>query len=293
VRGAQQAVDLAARALLRPGEKVWFEDPGYPVARRLFELAGAAIVPVPLDWDGMMIDVGVRRAPDARMVYVAPSHQFPLGHALSLDRRLGLLAWAARAEAWILEDDYDSEFRYPGHPIASLQGLDAGQRVIYIGTFSKTVFPALRLGYLVVPPELVDTIARVQADVDHLAPTLEQAALADFIEEGHFTRHLRRMRSAYRERQDALLSAAARELAGVMRVEPADAGMHAIGWLIPESVDDREISRRALVRGIEAPSLTSYCIKAKLPPALLLGFASVRPHSFAPALRTLRKILDR
>ncbi len=291
VRGAQQAVDVIARVLLEKGDKVWCEDPGYPLVRRLFELAGSVAVPIPVDRDGMMVDRGVARAPDARLAYVAPSHQFPVGCVMSLERRLALLAWAARAKAWIIEDDYDSEFRYPGPAIASLQGLDRADRVIYVGTFSKTVFPALRLGYLIVPPHLVDRFARTRLAVDHLAPTLEQAALADFIEEGHFTRHLRRMRSAYSERQSALLTAAERECGDMMTIEPADAGMHAIGWLSMRGADDQAISERALALGIEAPALSSYCAGIKLPPALLLGFAAIRPRTMAPALRKLRSVL--
>ncbi len=214
VRGAQQAIDLVARILLKPDDKIWFEDPGYPTARRLFEFAGATIVDVPLDAEGLRVDACMRLAPDARLAYVAPSHQFPLGRTMSIARRLALLDWAARSAAWIVEDDYDSEFRFPSQPIASLQGLDTADRVLYVGTFSKTVFPALRLGYLILPPALVERFAAARALLDHVAPTVEQAALADFIDEGHFTRHLRRMRTVYGERKDSLLSIAAEELAG-------------------------------------------------------------------------------
>jgi GntR family transcriptional regulator / MocR family aminotransferase len=290
-RGAQQAIDQIARVLLRPGDQVWVEDPGYPVARRLFELASAVTVPVPLDRDGLLVDAGSRVAPHAKLAYVAPSHQFPLGSCMPIDRRLALLAWATRADAWVVEDDYDSEFRYPGQPVPSLQGLDRADRVIYVGTFSKTVFPALRLGYLIVPRDLIDRFAALRAAVDHMAPTLEQATLSDFIDEGHFARHLRRMRAAYRERQDALLDGAKRELNGCAVVEPADSGMHAIAWL-RRGLDDEQASRRAGERNIEAPALSSYCQRLVLPPALLLGFASVPPRAIPPALRVLRSALD-
>lgn len=291
VRGAQQAVDLVARILLDAGDRIWFEDPGYPMARQLFELSRAIPVPIPLDDAGLRVEVGLQRAPDARLAYVAPSHQFPLGRTMSLERRLALLAWASSAGAWIVEDDYDSEFRYPGPPIASLQGLDRADRVIYVGTFSKTVFPALRLGYLILPPELVERFVSMRTAIDHMAPSLEQAALADFIDGGHFTRHLRRMRAAYLERQEELLELARQYLAGLMRVEPADSGMHAIGWLLKPKADDREISRLAFERGVETPPLSAYCQQVTLPPALLLGFASVRPREMAPAVRVLARIL--
>ncbi len=292
VRGAQQAVDMIARELVEPGDEVWYEDPGYLAARRLFERAGARIVPVPVDGEGLVIGEGCARAPLAKVVYVAPSHQFPLGSALSLERRLALLSWSAGVNAWVVEDDYDSEFRYPGRSFASLQGLDRAGRVIYVGTFSKTVFPALRLGYLIVPPELVDRFGAARRTLDCLAPTLEQAVLTDFIEEGHFTRHLRRMRSAYRERQQALLAAAQAELADLMVVEPADAGMHVIAWLPGEKNSDRAVAAQALARGIEVQPLSAYCMRAAPGPALLLGFACVRPDAMTPALRTLRSILQ-
>jgi GntR family transcriptional regulator/MocR family aminotransferase len=285
-RGAQQAIDLATKALIRPGDTVWLEDPGYPPARRVFESGGAMVAPVPVDENGLIVDAGIRAAPHARLAYVAPSHQFPLGSAMSLERRLALLDWAAHAKAWIVEDDYDSEFRYPGRPLASLQGLDRAGRVLYLGTFSKTVFPALRLGYLIVPNDLIDRFIEARAIADHMAPTVEQAALADFIDQGHFTRHLRRMRDAYGERQEALLVAAQRETSDLMTVEPADAGMHAIGWL-RDALDDVQASRSALEHGVEAPALSSYCLRTRLAPALLLGFSSVPPRGIPSALRKL------
>jgi GntR family transcriptional regulator/MocR family aminotransferase len=291
VRGAQQAVDLIARTVFRPGDRVWYEDPGYLAAAAILRLAGTSLVPVPVDAQGLRVDVGENSAADAKGVHVAPSHQFPMGSALSLERRLALLAWAGRARAWVIEDDYDSEFRYPGHPLPALQGLDAAGRVIYVGTFSKTVFPALRLGYLIAPPDLVDRLTHAAAQVDHLAPTLEQAVLTDFIEEGHFTRHVRRMRKAYAERQQALIAAVDREMAGLLRIEPADAGMHVIGWLPPSS-DDAAVSSRALELGVEVPALSRYRLRAPLAPGLLLGFAALRPTAMTTALRKLRKAIE-
>jgi len=290
VRGAQQAMDLAARVLLHKGDAVWVEDPGYLANRKLAAMAGARLVPVPVDAEGLVVSAGIRAAPKARMACLAPSHHFPLGSSSTLSRRLALLDWARRADAWIVEDDFDSEFRYTGFPIASLQSLDEAGRVIYIGTFSKTLFPALRLGYLIPPPGLVDAFLEAKLTVDHLAPSLEQATLADFIEEGHFTRHVRRMRGLYLERQDALLKAASRELGGRLRLERAETGMHAIGWLPPGS-DDKDLSHAARRVGIETPPLSRYCLKVKLPPALLLGFASLPPEQLRSGIRRLKAVL--
>jgi GntR family transcriptional regulator/MocR family aminotransferase len=290
VRGAQQAMDLSARTLLRPGDAVWVEDPGYLANRTLVKLAGAKLVPVPVDGEGLVVAAGMRAAPKARMACLAPSHHFPLGSSLSLPRRLALLDWARRSGAWIVEDDFDSEFRYAGFPITSLQGLDPAGRVIYVGTFSKTLFPALRLGYLIPPPGLVGAFLETQAAVDHLAPTLEHATLTDFIEEGHFARHVRRMRGLYLERQEALRTAAARELGPALRVETAGTGMHALGWLPPGS-DDRQVSLWARRQGIEAPPLSRYCLEARLPPALLLGFAALPETQLRAGMKKLKAAL--
>ncbi len=245
VNGAQQAVDLAARVLLDPGDTAWVEDPGYQGARGALIAAGIRLAPVPVDAEGLDVRRGARAAPGARLVYVTPSHQYPLGVTMSLNRRLALLEWASASGAWILEDDYDSEYRYAGRPLAALQGLDTAGRVIYVGTFSKVLFPALRLGYLVVPPELVDAFVAARALADRHSPSVTQAALADFIDGGHFARHVRRTRALYAERQAALVRAAQRTLGGLLEVAPAEAGMHLMGWL-PVGVDDRVAARAAL-----------------------------------------------
>ncbi len=242
VTGAQQAVDLAARVLLDPGDTAWVEDPGYPGARGALVAAGIRLAPVPVDGEGLDVGRGARQAPHARLVYVTPSHQYPLGVTMSLHRRLALLEWASRSGAWILEDDYDSEYRYGGRPLAALQGLDTAGRVIYVGTFSKVLFPSLRLGYLVVPPELVDAFVAARALADRHSPSVTQAALADFIDGGHFARHVRRTRALYAERQAALVRAVRRALRGLLDVTPAEAGMHLLGWL-PAGVDDRAAAR--------------------------------------------------
>ncbi|HEY4387914.1 MAG TPA: PLP-dependent aminotransferase family protein, partial [Ktedonobacteraceae bacterium] len=192
--GSQQALDLTARVLLDPGDAMWMEDPGYLGARHVFAGLGARLIPLEVDKDGLNVEAGIRSAPDVRMVYVTPSHQYPLGVTMSLTRRLALLDWATRTGAWVLEDDYDSEYRYGGRPLAALQGLDNTGKVIYMGSFSKVLLPALRLGYLVVPPTLVDIFVQARSIADRHSPQLDQVALAAFINEGHFARHIRRMK---------------------------------------------------------------------------------------------------
>ena len=197
VSGTQQALDLSARVLLDPGDSVLVEEYCYSAARAAFKGAGACLVPVRVDDAGLDISDPAASSSNARVAYVTPSHQYPLGVTMSLSRRLALLDWANRTSAWILEDDYDSEYRYVARPLAALQGLDKSGRVIYIGTFSKVLFPSLRLGYMVVPSDLVEPFARARAGVGWCCPFIDQAVLADFISEGHFTRHIRRMRSIY------------------------------------------------------------------------------------------------
>ncbi|MEP6992813.1 MAG: PLP-dependent aminotransferase family protein [bacterium] len=271
--GAQQALDIAARVILRPGESAWLEDPGYFGAKVALEAVGARIVPVPVDSEGLDAAAGEALDPTARLAYVSPSHQFPLGATLSMRRRLALLDWAARARAWVIEDDYDGEFRYVGRPLASLQGLDADRsagahastangRVLYIGTFSKTLCPALRLGYLIVPPMLVDRFAAAKgAAVGHTA-TVDQAVLTDFIEEGHYARHVRRMRLVYAQRQAALVAAASAHLTQWVDVRPSPAGMHLVGWLRSEIVrkglTDQVLADIALTAGVVTTPLSSY-----------------------------------
>jgi GntR family transcriptional regulator/MocR family aminotransferase len=274
VAGSQQGLDLAARVLLDPGDQAWIEDPGYVGARGALRSAGAQLVPVPLDAEGLRVAVGVERCANARLAYVTPSHQFPLGVTMSLSRRLALLDWARRAGAWLLEDDYDSEYRYTGRPLPALQGLDTDGRTIYLGTFSKVLFPSLRLGYLVVPADLADAFIAARALADRHPPSLEQAALADFIVEGHFARHIRRTRALYAERRLALLEAAQRQLAGLLELHPAEAGMHLVGWL-PEDLDDAAAAQRASRAGVDAPALSSYALETVSRGGLLLGYAAV------------------
>jgi GntR family transcriptional regulator / MocR family aminotransferase len=292
VSGSQQGLDLAARLLLDPGDRAWMEDPGYLGARGALLAAGARVVAIPVDDDGLDVASGMRAAPGARLAYVTPSHQYPLGVTMSLSRRLALLEWARVRRAWIVEDDYDSEYRYTGRPLASLQGLDRHGRVIYVGTFSKVLFPALRLGYVVVPPALAAAFAAARGLVDRHPPSVTQAVLAEFIAEGSFARHVRRMRVRYAQRQVALVEAARTELAGILEVHQAEAGMHLVGWL-PDGADDRAASAAALQAGVEAPALSALRLRRSGRGGLLLGYAAWDPGELREAATTLAGALRR
>ena len=287
--GSQRAFSYAAWTLLETGDPAWFEDPGYPAARDAMAAAGAEVVPVPLDPEGLDIAKGPAQGPAPKLIYVTPSGQLPLGMTMSLRRRHELLAFAREAGAWIVEDDYNSAFRYQGRPLPALQGLDDQGCVIHVGSFSKTLFPALRLGYLVVPPELVPVFAAAASLVDISAPTLSQAVLADFIAEGHLQSHLRRMRSLYAERQRLLVEAIGESLGGVLDVAEADAGMHLVAWL-PEGADDRAVSDRARAQGIDVLPLSSFSVRP-CRPGILIGFACVQPEAIGPGVRRLAQAL--
>jgi GntR family transcriptional regulator/MocR family aminotransferase len=292
VSGSQQALDLSARLLLDPGDKVWVEDPGYAGARGALVGAGAIPVPVPVDEEGLNVEAGTKQDADARLACVTPSHQYPLGATMSLSRRLALLEWANRRDAWVIEDDYDSEYRYSGRPLEALQGLDTEGRVVYAGTFSKVLFPSLRLGYLVVPPDLVDPFTAARELADRHSPLIDQAVLARFISEGHFARHVRRMRKLYAERQSTLVEAANHHLPGLLDIRPAEAGLHLIGQL-PEDVDDCEASRYARTEGVEAPALSIYGANPQAKRGLLLGYAAVAEPEIQSGVQRLAKALKK
>ncbi|MDJ0949795.1 MAG: PLP-dependent aminotransferase family protein [Alphaproteobacteria bacterium] len=274
VAGAKQALDLAARVLLDPGDAVWVEEPGYAGTRGVLKALGARLVPVPVDGEGLDVAAGAAAAPDARLVCIAPSHQFPSGATMSLARRLALLDWAQTSGAMILEDDFDSEYRYAGRPLAALQGLDRNGRVIYVGTLSRVMFPALRLAYMVVPGDLIDAFLRVRALLDTHPSTVAQAALADFIAEGHLAAHVRRMRALYAERQAALVSALRDRLVDRLSVAPDEAGMHLVAGL-PDDEDDVDLTRRASAHGVETQALSAFYLGRPTRRALLLGYAGV------------------
>jgi GntR family transcriptional regulator/MocR family aminotransferase len=292
VSGAQQGIELTARLLVDRGEQVWVEDPGYFGIRSALQLQDAALVPVPVDEAGLVVQRGMAAAPGARLACVAPSHQFPRGVTMTLARRLELLNWAASAGAWILEDDYDGEFTLHGPPLQALQGLDGGRRVIYLGTFSKTLFPSLRLAYLVVPPDLVDRFVACKAAVDRQCPVVEQAVLARFIVDGHFARHIRRMRALYAERAEALVASAQRHLVGALTVEAPTAGMHAIGWL-EDGRSDEAVSRAAAEQGVVGWPLSSCRFgNAACRPGLVLGFAAYTGAEIDDAIVRLARALE-
>jgi GntR family transcriptional regulator/MocR family aminotransferase len=289
VSGAQAALDLVARVLLDPGDRVCLEDPGYIGATRVFEALGARISAVSVDDEGMAIPS--RRLRGVRLAYVTPAHQFPLGVSMSLPRRLALLEWANESGALIVEDDYDSEYRYAGRPVPALQGLDRDGRVLFAGSFGKVLFPSLRLGYLVIPPDLVDNFAATQSVTSRHAPLLDQAVLCDFIAEGHFGRHVRRMREVYAERRSVLLDSARERLAGLLEITGVEAGLQTAGWLC-HGIGAEAAARAAAARDVDVTPLSRYT-RARMPrDGLKLGFAAVDGEEIRRGVRDLAAALE-
>jgi len=292
--GSQHALDIAARAILEPGDAVWMEDPGYFGAGGAFVAAGGRLVPVPVDGEGLNVADGIRRSPRARLAFVTPARQLPLGVTMTLKRRLELLAWAAGRRAWVLEDDYDSEFRYSTRPLASLQGLDTSDCVVFTGTFSKVMFPALRLGYMVVPDALMDAVVTVRRYTDFCPPYLTQAVMADFMSEGYFERHVRQMRAIYQSRRELFVKLLKRDCAGLLEVDAPDAGMNLIAWLDPQGAlsDDRRVCTMLAKASIDALPLSACAMKRKLRPGLLLGFSGIREADLRDGVQKLRSVLS-
>ena len=295
VSGAQQAISLAAYVLLDAGDPALIEDPGYPGVSGALLGAGVRLRPVPVDDEGFDVKAAEKLAPESRLACVAPSRQYPLGITMSLSRRLELLDWAGRVDGWIIEDDYDSEYRYTGKPLASLQGLDRDGRVVYLGSFSKVLFPSLRLGYLVVPEDLIDDFRKARRALDDQPSILAQPALADFIENGAFAAHLRRMRKLYESRQQALVSAADRHLSGFLRVDAADAGMHLVGYFSPamsRRMRDVDAAHRAAAAGLSVYPLSAfYADPDQGTQGLLLGYAAVPEGQMDAAIARLGRAL--
>jgi GntR family transcriptional regulator/MocR family aminotransferase len=292
VSGSQQGLDLCARVLLDPGARVLLEEPHYPGARGVFIAAGAQIVAAPVGPDGVDVAALGRAARAVRLAYVTPSHQFPTGALMSLARRLALLRWADRAGAYVIEDDYDSEYRYVGRPVESLQGLDGGGRVIYVGTFSKLLFPALRLGYLGVPPPLVRAFVNAKALADTGCATLDQLALADFIRDGHFERHVRRARARNAARRAALLAAIAEHFGDRIEVCAADAGIHVLLWLrgLPAATL-RPALAHAERLGVRAYPVAPCYLKPPRTAGLILGYAGLGERQIRDGIRLLAEAL--
>ena len=287
---AQQGLDLCARLLLDPGDRVWLEDPGYPGARDLFAAVGAQLIAVPVDGLGLDVAAAQALAPDARLAYVTAAHQSPLGMPLAIERRLALLAWARAQGAMVIEDDYDGEFRYHGPPLAALKSLD-DDRVIYLGSFSKRLFPALRLAYLVVPESLVDPLTSAMSLTCRQVSPQMQRVLGEFIAEGHFARHLRKMRLRYAERAEVLQQACQQQLAGLLSLSPIHTGLDATA-LLPAGWDDRQVVAQLLEAGIEARALAFYQIARPPPPGLILGFSAFDATQIRAGVAGLAQVLE-
>ena len=290
VSGSQMALHLCARVLFKPGDTFYFEDPGYPGARAALSATGATLQSVPVDGEGLVVQSMRATKNPARAVYVTPSHQYPLGVSMNVSRRLELLAWARRHQAWIIEDDYDSDYRFSSRPLGALQGMNGAAQVIYTGTFSKVLFPALRLGYVVAPPSLVEKFIAQRLTLDLFPQTLDQLVLTDFLCEGHFSRHVRRMRAIYQNRRDTLVSEIDKHLGDLLTIVNADAGMHLTARL-PRGFDDVEVVRLARARGISAIALSTCYVANSGDPGLVLGFGGVPEADIVRGVQTLAGVL--
>jgi GntR family transcriptional regulator / MocR family aminotransferase len=289
--GCQQAIHLAAQLLIDPGDEVWIEDPGYSGTRAALGAAGGCLIPVCVDGDGLSVDAGSSIAPGARLACVTPSHQYPSGVTMPIERRLALIAWAARAGAWILEDDYDSEFRHTGRLLPALAAVDSGARTLYVGTFSKSLFPALGLGYLIVPADLVDAFHAAQSARGDRVPVLDQSVLADFIEQGHFARHVKRMRARYRTLRGTLEDEMKRRVGDALTVTGAAVGLHVCAQLV-SGLRAADVSRQALAHGVTAPAVSAYQMRGPSPSALVLGYGHLDDGEIRAGLELLARAID-
>jgi GntR family transcriptional regulator/MocR family aminotransferase len=291
VSGIQQALDLLARLLLKQHDPVWMEDPGYFGASIAFGNVGAKIIAVPVDEEGLSVSAGRTLCPHAKGVYLTPAHQFPLGVTMSLERRMAILNWASRAGAFVIEDDYDSEDRFEGQPVPALQSLDHHASVIFIGSFSKTLFPSLRLGYVVLPPSLADYFLAFRYRTDFRNSTFDQAVLCDFIVDGHLARHLRRMRNLYAGRLAALIEGSKQYLSGLLELSDVRAGLYTIGFL-KNGMTSRRAEKLAADQGIEVLAADRFTLKRPDPKGLLLGFAAYDETAIRQGLVRLAKALS-
>ncbi|WP_321961871.1 PLP-dependent aminotransferase family protein [Paraburkholderia sp. J7] len=290
--GIHQSVDLAVRLLSDPGDTIWTEDPCYWGVRSVLHVSGLNTRPIAVDSEGLNPSPEDFAAPPPRLMLVTPSHQYPLGMVMSLARRRMLLEYARQHQCWIIEDDYDSEFRYGSRPLASLQGLDTAGQVIYVGSFGKTLFPGLRVGYLVAPEALAESFATASAELYREGQLLQQAVLAEFIAEGHFTSHIRKMRALYGQRRQVLLDVVSRRYGDALPAMGGDAGLHVVMQL-PEGSDDRAVAEAALARNIVVRPLSGYySSRERANPGLLIGYACVPDEEIAPAFETLAEAID-
>lgn len=290
VSGIQQALDLLSRLLLKKSDPIWMEDPGYFGARIAFENVGARIIAVPVNDEGLSVSSGIKICPDAKGAYVTPAHQFPLGVTMSLERRMALLSWASRAGAFVIEDDYDSEYRFEGPPLPALQSLDNHSSVIFIGSFSKSLFPALRVGYVVLPAPLIDLFVGLRYRTDFRNSSFDQAVLCDFIVDGHLARHLRRMRNLYAERLEALMQGAKQHLSGLLEISNVRAGLYTIGYLKNEMTSG-QAEKLAAAQGVEVLGVDRFTLRRPDPNAVLLGFGGFDEVAIRQGLIRLAKTL--
>jgi GntR family transcriptional regulator / MocR family aminotransferase len=291
VAGSQQALEITTRVLLDDRSAAWVEEPGYWLTRQVLTAAGCRLVPVPVDGEGLDVAFGIKKCRKARAAFVAPSHQYPLGATMSASRRLQLLDWAQSSGSWVIEDDYDSEYRYGSMPIASLQGLDHNSRVIYVGTFSKTLFPSLRLGYVVIPPDLVSRFAAVRHAMDITSPHFFQAVLTDFMNEGHFARHIRRMRQLYAQRRIALVDELQREFGSALDILGSEAGMH-LAVILPKGFRDQEVAARAAREKLWLAPLSPAYVGETARQGFILGFGNTTVEGMPKAVRQLKSVLS-
>jgi GntR family transcriptional regulator / MocR family aminotransferase len=291
VSGSQQGLALTARVLLDTGDSVWTEEPGYLGGLRVFTAAGARLVPIPVDSQGLDVKAGIHRCREARAAFISPSHQFPMGKTMSFARRMLLLDWAARNGSWIIEDDHDSDYRFSTRPIGSLQGLDVNGRVIYVGTFSKILFPSLRIGYLVLPNDLVPAFTLVRFAFDIFPSTLNQAILADFIREGHLARHIRRMRMVYMNRREILSKEIRQRLGTSVEIVNSKAGFHAV-ILLPGGIQDQAVSNEAAKAGVAVLPL-SICYQGHPGmQGLILGYGGVNQKQIQDGVSKLTAVIQ-
>ena len=288
--GAQQAFVLIALVIMNKGDTVWYEDPGHIAGRDVLQLMGADVAPVQIDEEGMDLSYAAKFHPKPKIIFTTPSHQQPLGVTMSLSRRLAFLNYAKENGAWIIEDDYDSEFRYRGRPLPALGALDNDRKVLYVGTFSKSMFAAMRLGYIVVPPSLVEAFAKAKTLLGQGSSAVVEQAMSDFMEDGRFVEHIRRMRRVYRDRRDILFDCLRKECADLITPQLTDAGMHMIAWLRP-NMDDQVAHRALLDKGIESLPLSVYSIIPTNRPALVLGFSGVDENRVPKLVKRMSQIL--
>jgi GntR family transcriptional regulator/MocR family aminotransferase len=290
--GAQQAFVLIAFVLLNRGDTVWYENPGHIAGRDVMQIMGANVAPVPIDDEGIDLHFAAQKHPKPKVIFTTPSHQQPLGITMSLARRLDLLKYARENNTYIIEDDYDSEFRYRGRPLPALSALDSERRVFYVGTFSKSMFAAMRLGYIVVPPGLSEAFAQAKTLLGQSSSAVVEQAMSDFMDDGRFNEHIRKTRRIYRERRDVLFECLSKDCASFITPQPTDAGMHMLAWLSPNS-DDRAAHHALLKRGIESLPLSVYSLTFSDPPALVLGFSGANENRIPGLVRRISQTLGK